>query len=167
MPEKAIQLYKEAGAETVLIGAPGGEGASTHAVGGARMGTDPATSVVDPYGVAHEVPNLVVMGGAVIPSRGAGAPTLTLQALAWRSAEHVVKNWRAIGRGSALRRRPGVRPRTSRLRRRTPTWNTSRFGGPTLYKTKPVDRFHDQPASTNLHRQRPVLRWSTSTVPCK
>ena len=102
--EKAIQLYKEAGADTILIGAPGGESASTHACGGARMGTDPATSVVNPYGVAHEVPNLVVMGGAVIVSRGAGAPTLTLQALAWRSAEYVAKNWRAISRSSSALR---------------------------------------------------------------
>ncbi len=100
--EKALQLYKEAGATNAWIGNPGGEGASTHAVGGTRMGTDPATSVVNSYGLAHEVPNLMIMGGSIIVSRGGAAPTLTLQALAWRSAEYLVQNWRSIGRGRAL-----------------------------------------------------------------
>ena len=67
-----------------------------HAVGGTRMGPDAATSVVDGFGFAHEVPNLGVLGASVMGTSGAHNPTLTVQALAWRTAEHLVKHWKTI-----------------------------------------------------------------------
>jgi choline dehydrogenase-like flavoprotein len=42
------------------------------------------------------VPNLGVLGASVMGTSGARNPTLTAQALAWRTAEHLVKNWNAI-----------------------------------------------------------------------
>jgi gluconate 2-dehydrogenase alpha chain len=64
-----------------------------HAFGGTRMGHDPATSVVDAFGFAHEVPNLVVVGASTFPTAGGLNPTLTLQALARRTAHHIVDTW--------------------------------------------------------------------------
>ena len=58
---------------------------STHAFGGARMGDDPETNVVDRFGFSHEVPNLGVLGASVIGTSGARNPTLTARALAWRT----------------------------------------------------------------------------------
>jgi gluconate 2-dehydrogenase alpha chain len=52
------------------------------------MGRDPASSVLDPHGFAHEVPNLAVLGASAFPSTGGHNPTLTMQALAWRTATH-------------------------------------------------------------------------------
>jgi gluconate 2-dehydrogenase alpha chain len=52
------------------------------------MGDDPASSVVDRFGFAHEVPNLGILGTSVFPTTGGHNPTLTLQALAWRTATH-------------------------------------------------------------------------------
>jgi len=66
---------------------------STHAFGGARMGDDPATSVVDKYCMSHEVPNLAVLGGATFCSASGYNPTGTIQALSWRAAEHVAQNF--------------------------------------------------------------------------
>jgi gluconate 2-dehydrogenase alpha chain len=67
-----------------------------HAFGGTRMGLDPATSVVDGFGFAHESPNLGVLGASVFPSMGGHNPTLTLQALARRSARRLVDDWATI-----------------------------------------------------------------------
>jgi gluconate 2-dehydrogenase alpha chain len=64
-----------------------------HAYGGTRMGDDPTASVVDRYGFAHEVPNLGVVGASVFPTTGGHNPTLTVQALAWRTAAHLVESW--------------------------------------------------------------------------
>jgi gluconate 2-dehydrogenase alpha chain len=67
-----------------------------HAFGGTRMGDEPATSVVDGFGFAHESPNLGVLGASVFPSMGGHNPTLTLQALARRSARRLVDAWSQI-----------------------------------------------------------------------
>jgi gluconate 2-dehydrogenase alpha chain len=60
---------------------------TSHDIGGVRMGDDPASSVVDSYGRLHEAPNLLVLGGATYPSLPGFNPTLTMQALALRTAE--------------------------------------------------------------------------------
>ena len=48
------------------------------------------------WGFSHEVPNLGILGASVMGTSGARNPTLTAQALAWRTAEHLVKNWKTI-----------------------------------------------------------------------
>jgi len=74
----------------------GAMGVSTHAYGGTRMGDNPDTNVVNRFGFSHEVPNLGVLGASVMGTSGARNPTLTVQALAWRTAEHLVKNWKKV-----------------------------------------------------------------------
>ena len=69
---------------------------STHAYGGTRMGDNPETNVVDRWGFSHEAPNLGILGASVMGTSGARNPTLTVQALAWRTADHLVKNWKSI-----------------------------------------------------------------------
>jgi gluconate 2-dehydrogenase alpha chain len=53
------------------------------------MGDDPSSSVVDRFGFAHDVPNLGVLGASTFPTTGGINPTLTVQALAWRTAEEL------------------------------------------------------------------------------
>ncbi len=61
---------------------------ATHVFGTARMGADPATSVVDPFGRSHEHGNLWITDASVFPSSGGGeSPSLTIMALALRSAD--------------------------------------------------------------------------------
>lgn len=92
--QKMIEWFRAAGAIEV-IGGQGGNGAlvSTHCHGGTRMGDDPSTSVVDAFGFVHDCPNLGVLGGSVMGTAGARNPTQTLQALAWRTADHLVASW--------------------------------------------------------------------------
>jgi len=97
LQEKMEGWYREAGAIDVVRSPLGGQmEVSTHAYGGTRMGDNPETNVVDRYGISHEVPNLGVLGASVMGTSGARNPTLTVQALAWRTAEHVVNNWSAL-----------------------------------------------------------------------
>ncbi|MEZ5286097.1 MAG: GMC family oxidoreductase [Vicinamibacterales bacterium] len=88
--------YRAAGAVEVQRGNLGSMGPTTHAFGGTRMGDDRETNVVDRWGFSHEVPNLGVLGGSVMGTSGARNPTLTIQALAWRTADHLARNWKGI-----------------------------------------------------------------------
>ena len=91
------EWYREAGAIEVTRGGLGNSmGISTHAYGGTRMGHDPETNVVNPWGFSHESPNLGILGASVMGTSGARNPTLTSQALAWRSAAHLVENWEDV-----------------------------------------------------------------------
>jgi choline dehydrogenase-like flavoprotein len=64
--------------------------AASHVGGTCRMGTDPRSSVVTPYGRSHDVPNLFISDASVLPGQGAGdSPSLTIQALALRTAQHI------------------------------------------------------------------------------
>jgi 2-methyl-1,2-propanediol dehydrogenase len=60
-----------------------------HLLGTARMGDDAATSVVDPWHRAWEVPNLYIVDGSSMPTGGVVNPTATITALALRAAEHI------------------------------------------------------------------------------
>jgi gluconate 2-dehydrogenase alpha chain len=95
---KAEEWFRAAGAIEVVKtpASPVGPDISWHALGGTRMGDNPDTSVVDKWGFSHEAPNLGILGGSVCGTHGARNPTLTIQALCWRTADHLVKNWKSI-----------------------------------------------------------------------
>ena len=94
--EKMELWYRAAGAIDIVRGPLGVMGLNTHAYGGTRMGDNAETNVVNRFGFSHEVPNLGVLGASVMGTSGAHNPTLTVQALAWRTAEHLVKEWKTI-----------------------------------------------------------------------
>jgi choline dehydrogenase-like flavoprotein len=68
----------------------------THIMGTMRMGRDPATSVVDGNGEAHHVAGLFV-GDSSVLTNGLGGPnpTLSVQALAVRTADRILE--RSLG----------------------------------------------------------------------
>jgi choline dehydrogenase-like flavoprotein len=70
-----------------------------HLLGTARMGQDPATSVVDQYGRAHDVPNLYVIDGSIFVTSSGVNPTATIMALALRCVDHLISERRnqAVG----------------------------------------------------------------------
>jgi choline dehydrogenase-like flavoprotein len=63
-------------------------GTSVHECGTARMGTDPATSVVDTNNECWDVPGLYVTDGACFPRQHVSNPTLTIMMLSARAAAH-------------------------------------------------------------------------------
>jgi len=62
---------------------------SRHVIGTARMGDDPATSVVDRWGRVHTLDNVVIADSSVFATSTGYGPTLTLVALASRAAHHL------------------------------------------------------------------------------
>ncbi|GGM18950.1 GMC family oxidoreductase [Nakamurella endophytica] len=64
---------------------------STHDVGVHRMGEDPATSVTDVHGELHECRGLYAVGGGQFVSYGGYNPNQTVQALAYLSAEELLR----------------------------------------------------------------------------
>jgi gluconate 2-dehydrogenase alpha chain len=94
--KKMEEWLRAAGAVQILRAPPNPPGATTHAYGGTRMGDNPETNVVDRWGFSHEAPNLGVVGASVMGVSGARNPTLTVQALSWRTADHLAKNWNSI-----------------------------------------------------------------------
>jgi gluconate 2-dehydrogenase alpha chain len=94
--DRMEQWYRAAGAVAVIRNPLGTMGPSTHTYGGTRMGDSSDTNVVNRWGFSHEVPNLGLLGGSVMGTSGARNPTLTIQALAWRTADHLVKSWKTI-----------------------------------------------------------------------
>lgn len=85
--QKITEILNAAGAEEVAE-----EARYAHLVGGARMGKDPATSVTDSFGRTHDIPNLFLCDGSLLPTQGSANPGLTIQALAARAADYLIAN---------------------------------------------------------------------------
>ncbi|KAF0962362.1 GMC family oxidoreductase [Rhodococcus sp. T7] len=89
--ERMVELHKAAGAKQIItqelwIDQPG------HLLGTARMGDDPATSVVDSFGRSHDVDNLYIADGSIFVTSGSANPTCTISALALRVGRKVVED---------------------------------------------------------------------------
>jgi choline dehydrogenase-like flavoprotein len=69
-------------------------GETIHELGTTRMGADPKTSVLNAFGQAWDVKNLFVADGGAFVSNSDKNPTLTILALAWRAAEHLIEERR-------------------------------------------------------------------------
>jgi choline dehydrogenase-like flavoprotein len=63
--------------------------------GTCRAGSDPRTSVLDPFCRVHDVPNLFVIDGSFMPASGAAPATLTIVANALRCADHIIDRARS------------------------------------------------------------------------
>jgi choline dehydrogenase-like flavoprotein len=63
-----------------------------HLLGTCRMGDDPKRSVVDKYHRAHDVRNLFLVDGSSFVTSSRNQPTCTIQALAFRAADHVIRS---------------------------------------------------------------------------
>lgn len=88
---KVMEIMWAAGAKQVVQ-----ESRFAHLVGAVRMGSDPSTSVVDKFGRTHDIPNLFVCDGSILPTQGSANPGLTIQALAARTADYLIKQGDAV-----------------------------------------------------------------------
>lgn len=93
--EAAAMLGAVGGQVVMGMDQPGPGGSAIHEMGGARMGYDPATSVLDKWSRAHDVANLFVTDGAQMSSSASQNPSLTYLALTARACDAAVSMLRA------------------------------------------------------------------------
>jgi len=86
---RARELAQAAGAAKVSDSHSGVQN-TAHLLGACRMGKDPKTSVINADHRAHDVPNLFIVDGSSFVTSGP-APTLTIQALAFRAADRITR----------------------------------------------------------------------------
>jgi choline dehydrogenase-like flavoprotein len=91
LQDRAVEILEAAGARKIWRDPITPQNIGTHLLGTCRMGDDPKTSVVDRYHRSHEVKNLFICDGSSFVTSGRGQPTMTIQALAFRAAEHIAK----------------------------------------------------------------------------
>jgi gluconate 2-dehydrogenase alpha chain len=94
MTTKVEEVGRAMGARHVWRSAAGSGAPGAHHEGGTRMGSDPATSVVNRYGQSWDIPNLFIVGSSTFPSMSGFNPTLTIQALAYMTADAIVNRYR-------------------------------------------------------------------------
>jgi choline dehydrogenase-like flavoprotein len=73
--------------EKIEVGEP--RESEGHILGTARMGSDPATSVVDGDQIHHKLRNLLVLGGSSFTTGAVANPSLTIAALSLRSGRRL------------------------------------------------------------------------------
>lgn len=91
LQERSTEILDAAGAQEIWEAPVTESTLGAHLLGTCRMGNDPNVSVVDQFHRAHEVPNLFICDGSSFVTSGRGQPTMTIQALAFRAAEHITQ----------------------------------------------------------------------------
>ncbi|MGI9250352.1 MAG: GMC family oxidoreductase [Pseudohongiellaceae bacterium] len=93
--QRSIELMEAAGATQISDGVPNenteGQRGGVHLLGTCRMGSNPATSVIDKYHRSHDIPNLFLCDGSSMVTSGRGQPTMTIMAMAFRAADHIIQ----------------------------------------------------------------------------
>jgi choline dehydrogenase-like flavoprotein len=89
--QKVEEVMRAAGAQEIVQ-----EARFAHLVGAARMGRDPATSVVDGFGRTHDIANLFICDGSILPTQGSANPGLTIQSLAARTADYLISQGTSV-----------------------------------------------------------------------
>lgn len=87
--ERATESLMAAGARDTVT-APVLRESGWHILGTAVMGNDRESSVVDRWGVMHDVPNVMIVDGSIWPTSSGMNPTATITALALRNTEHAI-----------------------------------------------------------------------------
>jgi len=103
--EVVMNVMRAAGAEEVVQ-----EARYAHLVGAARIGRDHRSSVADEFGRTHDIDNLFICDGSIMPTQGSANPALTIQAFAARAADYIISQGENIFRSAMRdRTRPKIR----------------------------------------------------------
>lgn len=89
--QQGAEMLEAGGAKNILTHDSGqNPGLDIHEMGGARMGLDPKTSILNKWNQMHQCPNVFVTDGASMVSTGTQNPSLTYMALTARAVNYAV-----------------------------------------------------------------------------
>ncbi|SDH45166.1 GMC oxidoreductase [Chitinophaga filiformis] len=92
MDQDAVEMLEAAGLKNVRpFRRNSYPGMAIHEMGTARMGNDPATSILNKWNQVHSAKNVFVTDGACMTSSACQNPSLTYMALTARAADYAVK----------------------------------------------------------------------------
>ncbi len=86
-PDDPTRFVEQIDGQSVALNYTG----AGHIMGTYRMGSDSTRSVVDPFQCSHDHNNLYLVGSGTFPTGATANPTLTLAALALRTAKEIAK----------------------------------------------------------------------------
>ena len=96
MVESALEIMKIAGFTNIEpMDRDGVPGMVIHEMGGAVMGRDPKTSVLNAHNQCHDAPNIFVTDGAAMASSACQNPSLTYMALTARAVDFATAQLKA------------------------------------------------------------------------
>lgn len=85
-------IFRKMFARTMVMGA------AIHEAGGARMGNDPKSSVLNGWNQSWDLPNLLITDASAFAGSGVSGTTLTIMAMTVRACRHLAEGLRAEGR---------------------------------------------------------------------
>jgi choline dehydrogenase-like flavoprotein len=95
--EQNIEMYQKAGFKNIQkFDSKQAPGLDIHEMGGARMGHDPKTSMLNNWNQLHACKNVFVTDGACMTSTSTQNPSLTYMAITARAAHHAVEELKAL-----------------------------------------------------------------------
>ena len=90
--EQYTEMYEKAGFKEIKTrDTKQAPGLDIHEMGGARMGNDPKTSLLNKWNQMHHCKNVFVTDGSCMTSTATQNPSLTFMAISARSANHAIK----------------------------------------------------------------------------
>ena len=90
--EQFTEMFDKAGFNSIVTrDTQQAPGLDIHEMGGARMGHDPETSILNEWNQIHKCPNVFVTDGACMTSVSTQNPSLTFMALTARAANHAIR----------------------------------------------------------------------------
>ena len=88
--DRSVELLEAAGARQIAVEPVTESDGNVHLLGTCRMGNDSSNSVIDRFNRSHDVPNLFMCDGSSLVTGGRGQPTMTIMALAFRTADYII-----------------------------------------------------------------------------
>lgn len=93
--EQFTEMFEKSGYKNIIThDSKQAPGLDIHEMGGARMGNDPKTSILNKWNQLHSCKNVYVTDGACMTSTATQNPSLTYMAITARACDHAIRHFK-------------------------------------------------------------------------